>query len=153
MRGHHLWDCSPQRSVERPPRAPRRLRMRPWLTVHLPLLLLPPPRLDGGPRPTSGTGKKETRQRRRRRPQDQFLGPPASSRRRGGPAATALAVEKPPPPSRPRRTELGLSGLIHSEDPAAHHVQETEAEDQRGAAAAPAGASFHSGTVIAAFLS
>lgn len=62
--------CSLPRSVGLPRRAPRRPRRRLWHTAHLLPLSPPPPPpgLDGGPRPTSGTHKKETRRRRRRHP-------------------------------------------------------------------------------------
>lgn len=61
--------CSLPRSVGPPRPAPRRPRRRFWHTAHLlPLSPPPPPGLDGGPRPTSGTHKKETRRRRRRHP-------------------------------------------------------------------------------------
>ena len=145
--------CPLRRSVALPRRTPRRPRRRLVHPAHLlPLSPPPPPGLDGGPRPTGGTQKRETRRRRRRHPQDECLDRPASPRRRRrGPAPAVCGVEKPPPPPRPGLSEHSPPRSHPPQDPALRDVQETEAKDQRGAAAAPAGAGLYSGTVASAF--
>lgn len=144
--------CPLRRSVALPRRAPRRPRRRLVHTAHLLPLSPPPPPpgLDGGPRPTGGTQKRETRRRRRRHPQDECLDRPASPRRRRrGPAPAVCGVEKPPPPPRPGLSEHSPHRSHPPQDPALRDVQETEAKDQRGAAA-PAGAGLYSGTMASA---
>lgn len=69
---------------------------------------------------------------------------------RRGPAPAVPGVENPPSPPRPGLSDYSPSGLIHIQEPALRHVQETEAKDQRGAAAVPAGADLYSGTMAAA---